>query len=133
MPSFQQVIVIGRLGKDPEVHYSADGNAICSFSVASSEKWNDKNTGEKREKTEWHRIVCFKNLAEICGKYLSKGSAAIILGKLQTRKWTDKDGVDRYTTEIVAQTVQFLSPKNQSQPQEEYQNTMGPDSDDIPF
>ena len=96
-----KVILVGNLGQDPEIRYTADGRPIANFSIAASETWNDRNTGERREKTEWHRVVVFGKLAEICGEYLSKGRQVYIEGKLQTRKWQGQDGQDRYTTEVV--------------------------------
>ena len=96
-----KVILVGNLGQDPEIRYTADGRPIANFSIATSESWKDKNSGEKREKTEWHRVVVFGKLAEICGEYLSKGRQVYIEGKLQTRKWQGQDGQDRYTTEVV--------------------------------
>jgi single-strand DNA-binding protein len=106
-----KAIVLGNLGKDPEIRYAANGNAIASFSIATSESWKDKNSGEKVEKTEWHRISAFGKLAEIIGEYLKKGSQVYIEGKIQTRKWQGKDGSDRYTTEIVASEMQMLGGK----------------------
>lgn len=103
-----KVILVGNLGKDPEVRYSPNGQAIANCTIATSESWKDKNTGEKQEKTEWHRIVFFGRLAEIAGEYLKKGSQIYVEGRLQTRKWQDKDGQDRYTTEIVANEMQML-------------------------
>jgi single-strand DNA-binding protein len=102
-----KVILIGRLGSDPEVRYSPNGAAVANFSIATNDSWTDKS-GQKQEKTEWHRIVAFGKLGEICGQYLSKGRQAYIEGRLQTRDWTDKEGTKRYTTEIIAQNVQFL-------------------------
>lgn len=96
-----KVIIVGTLGNDPEVKYSASGSAIANLSVATSEQWKDKQTGEKKEQTEWHRVVIFGKLAEVAGEYLRKGSRVYIEGQLRTRKWTDSNGVDRYTTEIV--------------------------------
>lgn len=96
-----KVIIVGTLGNDPEVKYSASGSAIANLSVATSEQWKDKQTGEKKEQTEWHRVVIFGKLAEVAGEYLRKGSQVYIEGQLRTRKWTDSNGVDRYTTEIV--------------------------------
>lgn len=95
-----KVIILGRLGKDPEVRYLNGGSAVCSFSVATSESWNDRNTGEKKEQTEWHNIVTFGKLAEIAGEYLAKGSVVYLEGQIKTRKWKDQSGNDRYTTEI---------------------------------
>jgi single-strand DNA-binding protein len=103
-----KVILIGNLGRDPEVRYSPSGQAIANVTIATSESWKDKNTGEKQEKTEWHRVVFFGRLAEIAGEYLKKGSQVFVEGRLQTRKWQDKDGQDRYTTEIVANEMQML-------------------------
>ncbi len=103
-----KVILIGNLGQDPEMRYMPNGNAVANATVATSESWKDKNTGEAQEKTEWHRVVFFRRLAEIVGEYLKKGSKVYIEGRLQTRKWTDKDGQDRNTTEIVADQMQML-------------------------
>ncbi len=103
-----KVILIGNLGKDPEVRYSPSGSAVTNITVATSETWKDKNTGEQKEKTEWHRVVFFNRLAEIAGEYLKKGSKVYIEGRLQTRKWQDQSGNDRYTTEIVANEMQML-------------------------
>ena len=105
--SVNRVHLIGNIGRDPEIRYTQSGTAVCELSIATSEKWKDKS-GETQEKTEWHRVVCWNQLAENCSKYLSKGRSCYVEGKLQTRKWTDKEGVDRYTTEIVAQNVVFL-------------------------
>ncbi len=107
MAGINKVILVGRLGQNPEVRYTPDGSAVANFSVATSEQWNDKATGEKKERTEWHRIVAWRRLGEICGEYLSKGSQVYVEGRIQTRSW-EKDGITRYTTEIVASTVQFL-------------------------
>lgn len=96
-----KVIIVGTLGNDPEVKYSASGSAIANLSVATSEQWKDKQTGEKKEQTEWHRVVIFGRLAEVAAEYLRKGSQVYIEGQLRTRKWTDSNGVDKYTTEIV--------------------------------
>ena len=103
-----KVILVGNLGRDPEMKYTASGAAIANITVATSESWNDKQTGEKVEKTEWHRVVVFQRLAEIMGEYLRKGSQVYIEGKLQTRKWQDQNGQDRYTTEVVANDMQML-------------------------
>jgi len=103
-----KVILVGNLGRDPEIKYTASGGAIANLTIATSESWNDKQTGEKVEKTEWHRVVAFQRLAEIMGEYLKKGSQVYIEGKLQTRKWQDQNGQDRYTTEIVASDMQML-------------------------
>jgi len=107
MASVNKVILVGNLGKDPESRFLPDGGAVCNFSVATTDKWKDKS-GEQQERTEWHRISTFAKLAEICGEYLKKGSQVYIEGRLQTRKWQDKEGHDRYTTEIVADRMQML-------------------------
>lgn len=108
MAGVNKVIIVGNLGNDPEVRYSNNGAAIANISVATSDTWKDKNTGERQERTEWHRIVMFNRLGEIAGEYLKKGSKVYIEGKLQTRKWQDQQGQDRYTTEIVADQMQML-------------------------
>jgi single-strand DNA-binding protein len=144
-----KVILIGNLGRDPEVRYSPNGGAIANITLATSESWKDKNTGEQVDKTEWHRVVFFRRLAEIVGEYLKKGSKVYIEGKLQTRKWQDKEGNDRYTTEVVANEMQMLdsrggstsynqdeAPAAQSTPQPASQEQPAPAGDfddDIPF
>jgi single-strand DNA-binding protein len=105
--AINKVILIGNLGQNPEVKHSASGQAICNLSVATNEAWTDKN-GQKQEKTEWHRLVVFGKLAELCGQYLTKGRQIYVEGKLQTRSWQDKENQTRYTTEVVAQQIQFL-------------------------
>ncbi len=109
-----KVILVGNLGNDPEVRYANNGSAIANLSVATSESWKDKNTGEQQEKTEWHRVVMFNRLGEIAGEYLRKGSKVYVEGKLQTRKWQDQSGQDRYTTEIVANEMQMLDSRGDS-------------------
>jgi len=131
-----KAILIGNLGADPEVRYTQAGAAIANFNVATTETWT--KDGKKEEKTEWHRIVAFARLGEICGEYLSKGSKVYIEGRIQTRQWEDKDGNKRYTTEIVARDVQFLTPRGSSGSNDSgYEEqpplpepTMG---DDVPF
>ncbi len=103
-----KVILIGNLGADPEVRHTAGGNSVANLSVATSESWRDKQTGQQQEKTEWHRVVLFGKVAEVAGEYLRKGSKAYFEGRIQTRKWQDRDGNDRYTTEIVANDMQML-------------------------
>jgi len=103
-----KVILVGNLGKDPDMKYTASGAAIANVTIATSESWTDKQTNEKVDKTEWHRVVFFRRLAEVVGEYLRKGSQVYIEGKLQTRKWQGQDGQDRYTTEIVASEMQML-------------------------
>jgi single-strand DNA-binding protein len=108
MASINKVILIGNLGRDPEVRYTPNGAAICNVTIATSRNWKDKNSGEKMEETEWHRVVFFDRLAEIAGEYLKKGRPVYVEGRLKTRKWTDKDGVEKYTTEIMADNMQLL-------------------------
>jgi single-strand DNA-binding protein len=108
MASVNKVILIGNLGRDPEVRYAPSGSAICNVTLATSRQWKDKTSGEKQEETEWHRVVFYDRLAEIAGEYLKKGRPVYVEGRLKTRKWTDKDGVEKYTTEIVADQMQLL-------------------------
>ena len=156
MAGVNKVILVGNLGQDPEVKYMPNGNAVANISIATSETWKDRDSGEKREKTEWHRVVMFRKLAEIVGQYLKKGSKVYIEGKLQTRKWQDKNGQDRYTTEIIADQMQMLDargggetgfsnqPKSQpggpkpagtggSSPGNQGSGASDPFEDDIPF
>lgn len=140
-----KVILIGNLGADPEVRYMPNGGAVANVSLATSESWKDKNTGEQQDKTEWHRVVFFRRLAEIVGEYLKKGSKVYIEGKLQTRKWQDKEGNDRYTTEIVANEMQMLDsrgggsanfdndPASKSKSASPQPATVSDFDDDIPF
>lgn len=118
MAGVNKVIIVGRLGQDPEIRYFQDGTPVANFSVATSDEWRDKETGEKRERTEWHRVVAFRRLAEICGQYLSKGRQVYIEGKIQTREWDDRDGNKRYTTEIVASNMQMLGSRSDTGPQD---------------
>lgn len=111
MASLNKAMLIGNLGRDPEVRYTQDGKAVASFSIATTDRWRDKTTGENREKTEWHRIVAFGRLGEICGEYLAKGRQVFIEGRLRTRSW-EKDGITRYTTEIEATTMQMLGSRD---------------------
>ncbi|MGP1148164.1 single-stranded DNA-binding protein [Serratia sp. CY49633] len=144
-----KAIIIGNLGKDPEVRYTQNGGAVANLTIATSESWRDKQSGEQKEKTEWHRVVLFGKLAEVAGEYLRKGSQVYIEGKLTTRKWEDQAGVERYTTEIhvnvggVMQMIgskqeasqsgkQQLPPKQQNKPQTSNEPPMDFD-DDIPF
>jgi single-strand DNA-binding protein len=108
MASVNKVIIVGNLGRDPETRYATSGSAICNITVATSRQWKDKTSGEKKEETEWHRVVFYDRLAEIAGEYLKKGRPVYVEGRLKTRKWQDKEGVDRYTTEIVAEEMQLL-------------------------
>jgi len=108
MASVNKVILVGNCGKDPEVRYMQSGAAMCSVSIATSRQWKDKTSGEKQEETEWHRVTFFDRMAEIAGEYLKKGRPVYVEGRLRTRKYTDKDGVEKYTTEIVATDMQLL-------------------------
>ncbi|SPD74753.1 Single-stranded DNA-binding protein [uncultured Desulfobacterium sp.] len=139
MAGVNKVILVGKLGRDPEVRYTPSGVTVAQFSIATSDEWKDKDTGEKQERTEWHRIVAWRRLGEICGEYLKKGSQVYVEGKLQTRQWEDRDGVKRYTTEIVAQNMQMLSPVNKAGRAEPYEPGIPLEEpitipeDDIPF
>jgi len=108
MASVNKVILVGNLGRDPETRYSPEGSAITHVSIATTDRWKDKNSGEMKEVTEWHRVVFFNRLAEIAGEYLKKGRPVYVEGRLRTRKWTDKDGNEKYTTEVVADQMQML-------------------------
>ena len=108
MASVNKVIIVGNLGKDPEVRYLPSGSAICNIAVATSRQWKDKTSGERQEETEWHRITFFDRMAEIAGEYLKKGRSVYVEGRLKTRKYTDKDGVEKYATDIVATEMQLL-------------------------
>ena len=108
MASINKVILVGNLGRDPEVRYTASGDAMCNLSVATTDNWRDKATGERKEQTEWHRVSFFGKTAEVCGQYLKKGSQIYIEGSIRTRKYTDKDGVEKYSTEIRGDTMQML-------------------------
>jgi len=121
-----KVILVGNLGKDPEIRYSASGAAIANVTVATTDSWKDKQTGEQQDRTEWHRVVFFSRLAEIVAEYLKKGSQVYIEGRIQTRKWQDKDGQDRYTTEIVANEMQMLGSRPGGSSNDSYnQDTAG--------
>jgi single-strand DNA-binding protein len=114
MASVNKVILVGNLGRDPETRYNPEGGAITNISVATTDTWKDKASGEKQERTEWHRVVFFSRLAEIAGEYLKKGRPVYVEGRLKTRKWQDKEGQDRYTTEIVADRMQMLGTREGS-------------------
>lgn len=146
MASINKVIIVGNLGRDPEMRYMPSGDAIANIAVATSYKSKNKDTGEVKESTEWHRISFFGKLAEIVGQYLKKGSSVYVEGRLQTRKYTDKDGVEKYATEIIAETMQMLGGRpegSQSAPPQQRQAAPAPrpapskssgfDDDDIPF
>ena len=146
-----KAIIVGTLGRDPEIKYTASGSAVVNINVATNESWKDKSTGEMQERTEWHRIVMFGKLAEIAAQYLKKGSQAYFEGKIQTRKWQDQNGQDRYTTEIVANEMQMLggrpdasggttsfqsrpqSQKPAAQPSNDFDSPADDGFDDIPF
>ena len=144
MASVNKVILVGNLGKDPEVRYTPSGVTVANFSLATSEEWKDKESGQKQERTEWHKVVAWRRLGEICGEYLSKGRQVYVEGKLQTRSW-EQEGVTRYTTEIIASDVQFIGgrgdaagPGSQGRGQRTDQGYPEPpmadtQDDDIPF
>lgn len=145
MASVNKVILVGNLGRDPEVRFMPNGEAVCNFSIATTDTWKDK-AGAKQERTEWHNIIMYRKLAEIAGEYLKKGRPVYVEGRLQTRKWQDKEGNDKYTTEIIADQMQMLGSKDgesvgtQSQdhkPSEQKSSTPGTGfddfEDDIPF
>lgn len=147
MSSLNKVQLIGRLGQDPEVKYMQSGDAVANISLATSETWKDKKSGEKKEATEWHRLVMYGRLAEIAGEYLQKGSHIYVEGKLKTRKWQDRDGNDRYTTEVQCNEMKMLGSKSDSgggrdanngetrrqQPAQQKRQEAADDLDDIPF
>ena len=108
MASVNKVIIIGNLGRDPEVRYTPNGNAVCNVSVATTRNWKNKDSGERQEETEWHRVVFFDRLAEIAGEYLKKGRSVYVEGRLKTRKWADKEGKENYTTEVIAEEMKML-------------------------
>lgn len=138
---YNKATLIGRLGRDPETRYASSGEAVCNFSVATSETWKDKNSGEKMEKTEWHNITVFGKLAEICQQYLHKGSQVFIEGRIQTDKYTDRAGVEKYSTKIICNTMKMLGSKSdagEERPAERPKASAAaqgkPDfDDDIPF
>lgn len=149
MASVNKWIGIGRIGRDPEIRYSSEGNAVCNVSVACSNSWKDKNTGERKEDVEWVRVVFYNRLAEIAGEYLKKGRPVYIEGRLKTRKWQNKEGVDQYTTEVIADLMQMLSgrddgdsgtrersapaPRTTPSPQTTQSSNLSDMDDDIPF
>lgn len=152
MASVNKVILVGNLGRDPEVRYSAEGSAICNISIATTSQWKDRTSGERREETEWHRVVFYNRLAEIAGEYLRKGRPVYVEGRLRTRKWTGQDGQERFTTEVIAEQMQMLGgrdgaeggglPSDQGAPPQDKQtprdSTQTSDNlaameDDIPF
>ena len=142
MAGINKVILVGNLGNDPDIRTMPNGDAVTKISVATSESWNDKNTGERREVTEWHRIVFYRRQAEVAGEYLRKGSKVYVEGRLRTRKWQDQNGQDRYTTEIQGDVLQMLDsrqsgdnqdkPSTSSKPKQQAESA-GDFNDDIPF
>ena len=133
-----KVLIIGNLGSDPEIKYTKAGDPVANLSIATSESWKDKNSGDLQEKVEWHRVVMFSRLAEIAEQYLKKGSKVFVEGKLQTRKWQDQEGKDRYTTEVVAKEMTMLDSRSISQAQEnspkvESEKPKDDFEEDIPF
>jgi single-strand DNA-binding protein len=128
MSSVNKVILVGRLGKDPEVRYTATGSAMANISLATSESWKDKQTGEKQERTEWHRVAFYDRQAEVVAQYLRKGSLIYVEGRLQTRKWQDQNGQDRYTTEIIARDMEMLSSKSENSGTASYSAPTAPSS-----
>lgn len=114
--SINKVILIGNLGKDPETRYMPNGDAVTNVTLATSESWFDKESGERQERTEWHRVVFYRKLAEIAGEYLTKGAPIYVEGKISTRKWTDKEGIERYATEIIAGELRMLGHKPRVEP-----------------
>ena len=139
MASVNKVILVGNLGADPDVRYTPSGVAVANFSVATKETWKDKSTGEKKEQTEWHKIVAWRRLGEICGEYLRKGSQVYIEGSLQTRAWEDKEGSKRWTTEVVAYKMQMLGSSGDKMSDRDPQGDLPEEpppnlpEDDVPF
>lgn len=140
MSSVNRVTLLGNVGKEPEVRYSSNGDAIATFSIATSQKWTDKATGERKEQTEWHRVTAFKRLAEVVKDYVSKGSKVYVEGSLNTRKWTDKDGIERYTTEVRANELVLLGggggeerPRSAPKKADAAESGFDEFSDEIPF
>lgn len=129
MPSINKVIIIGNVGKDPDIKYTGSNIPVANLSVATSESWKDKNTGEWQEKTEWHRVVAWKTLAEYVERSVKKGAQVYVEGRLETRKWTGKDGDDKYTTEIIANVIKCLDRK----PKRDAGPAGGDNDDDLPF
>ena len=136
-----KVILVGNLGKDPDMRYTAGGDAVANLSIATSESWNDNQTGEKKEKTEWHRVVFFRRIAEVCGEYLKKGSSVYIEGSLRTRDWEDDQGNKRYTTEIIGREMQMLGGRRSEDSMDQNPQMSNPNpqseeglvDDEIPF
>jgi single-strand DNA-binding protein len=132
MASVNKVILVGHIGKDPETRFMASGDAVCNFSVATTESWKGKD-GAKQEKTEWHKIVIYKKLAEIAGEYLKKGSQVYLEGRLETREWLDKDGVKKYSTEVIVSEMKMLGGKGESSEKPKRESASAAPDDDLPF
>lgn len=135
MPSLNKVMLIGNLGNDPETRYTTSGDAVASISLATTDEWRDKGSGEKRQSTEWHKVVFFKRLAEIVGQHLKKGSQVYVEGRIKTKKWTDKDGIERYMTQVEATEMKMLGKRERDddQPQAQAVRSVSDLDDDIPF
>ena len=138
MPSLNKAILIGHVGKEPTVKYLSNGDSVCNFTLATSDAWKDKATGEQKKATEWHNITVYRRLAEITAEYVKKGMAVYVEGKIQTRKWQDKEGQDRYTTEIIAHEMKMLGGKGEAKPEpkpkaKETVGAFDDFDDDIPF
>ena len=135
MPSLNKVMLIGNLGNDPETRYTTSGDAVASISLATTDEWRDKGSGEKRQSTEWHKVVFFKRLAEIVGQHLKKGSQVYVEGRIKTKKWTDKDGIERYMTQVEATEMKMLGKRERDddQPQTPAVRSVSDLDDDIPF
>ena len=133
MASLNKVILIGNLGNDPETRYTTAGDAVTSISLATTDEWRDKGSGEKRQQTEWHKVVFFKKLAEIVSQHLRKGSQVYVEGRIKTKKWTDKDGIERYMTQIEATEMKMLGKRERDDSQAPQGGTVADLEDDIPF
>ncbi|MFC1565284.1 single-stranded DNA-binding protein [candidate division KSB1 bacterium] len=140
MGSVNKVILIGNLGQDPELKYMPNGDAVCNFTIATTDSWKNRE-GEQQDRTEWHRIVAFRRLAEICGEYLKKGKQVFVEGRIRTRSWDDKDGIKRYTTEVIADSMTMLGRKDDDNSGSNYNSSSGTsgkpekfeEEDDLPF
>lgn len=135
MPSLNKVMLIGNLGQDPETRYTTSGDAVASISLATTDEWRDKASGEKRQSTEWHKVVFFKRLAEIVGQHLRKGSQVYVEGRIKTKKWTDKDGIERYMTQVEATEMKMLGKRERDDDANQSPTTRNESDsdDDIPF
>ena len=133
MPSLNKVMLIGNLGADPETRYTTAGDAVASISLATTDEWRDKGSGEKRQQTEWHKVVFFKKLAEIVSQHLRKGSQVYVEGRIKTKKWTDKDGIERYMTQVEATEMKMLGKRERDDSQVTQGGSVSDLEDDIPF